>query len=137
MNVDQTGLFSIPTWTLALAIDSAIMAIASHAEFSWCAFMAPLKFVSKYLSKEFFANYIAPRILCMSSVFLNIAQKALIWIGKRALAAVFNASMKGFLALITREPIQAFTLILSLGGFIAGILDYKTDGKFNGWIKVW
>lgn len=33
--------------------------------------------------------------------------------------------------------VKDITLLLSLGGIIGGIWDKHSDGKMNGWIKLW
>ncbi len=68
----------------------------------------------------------------ISSKFIKIAVKALIWIGKKAFAALFNLKAKMVISILINEPIRILTACTSVGGLIAAIWDYFSDKRFNG-----
>lgn len=55
---------------------------------------------------------------------------------KRAFAATFNFSAKAAISTILNEPMRVITACTSIGGMIAAIVDYFSDKKFDGWIRV-
>ena len=66
-----------------------------------------------------------------------MAVKALIRLGKKALAASINIAVTQTLGILLSNGARFLSACLSLGGFIAAIVDIGTDKKFDGWIKLW
>ena len=134
---DETGFFSIPAWTISVAIDAVIIMIAGWLKATWMAFMAPLKFMGKRAAAVYFARNISWRVIKISNSIIKAGVKALIWIGKKAFAAAFNICSKAAISAILNVPMRVVTACMSIGGFIAAIWDYFSDRRFNGWIKLW
>jgi RHS repeat-associated protein len=136
-SIDPFGHFSIPSWTIAMAIDAIILGLAGWLKATWMGFMAPLKAMGKKAAARYFAKYIAWKVTGITNSLINIGVKALIWIGKTAYAAAFNFSAKMAIAAIINEPLRIVTACMSIGGLFAAIWDYFSDKSFNGWIKLW
>lgn len=73
----------------------------------------------------------------LTSTIATVARKVLTWIGKAALAALVNTYIKYGIAGIIQQPLLAVSYLSSVGGMITAILDYATDKKFDGRIKLW
>ena len=136
-DIDHWGHFSIPAWTISMAIDGIILWTAGWLKVTWMSFMAPLKAMGKKAAAVYFARHIAWGVTGIANSIINVGVKALIWIGKKAFAASFNISAKMAIAAIINEPLRIVTACMSIGGLIATIWDYFSDRKFNGWIKLW
>ncbi len=134
---DARGLFSIPSWTLSIAIDAIILYASSWLHATWMGFMAPIKFMAKNAAAVFFSRYIAPCVRGIANQLISCIVKVIIWIGKKALAATFNISAKLAISAILSEPLRIVSACTSVGGLIAALVDYITDKRFDGWIKIW
>ena len=123
-------------FTVAIAIDAIMFMIAGALKATWSCFMAPLKFMGKKAAARFFARKIVPKIKCITNKIVKIGVKALIWIGKKAFAGLFNLKAKMAISAILNEPMRVVSACTSIGGFIAAIWDYFSDKRFDGWIKI-
>ena len=137
LGVDYEGHFSIPSWTISIAIDAVIMFFAGVLKATWMTFMTPLKSMGKKAAAAYFTKHIAWRVSGIANSLISVGVKALIWIGKKTFAAPFNLSAKMAISAILNEPLRVVTACMSLGGLLAAIWDYFSDRKFNGWIKLW
>ena len=137
LGVDYEGHFSIPSWTISIAIDAVIMFFAGVLKATWMTFMTPLKSMGKKAAAAYFTKHIAWRVSGIANSLISVGVKALIWIGKKTFAAAFNLSAKMAISAILNEPLRVVTACMSLGGLLAAIWDYFSDRKFNGWIKLW
>ena len=137
MNLDRTGLLSIPAWTVSAAIDGIILGLAGWLKATWMGFMAPIKMMGKKAAAAYFAKNIAWRVKGISNSIIQVGVKALAWIGKKAFAATFNLGAKAAISAIINEPLRVVTACTSIGGAIAAVWDYLSDKKFNGWIRLW
>ncbi len=136
-NEDPSGNFSIYSWTISIAIDAIIFWLAGWLNATWLGYMAPIKMMGKRSAAAFFAKNIAWRLKSITNSIINVAVKALIWIGKKAYAGLFNVSAKWAISALIREPLLIVTACTSLGGLIASIWDYFSDKRFDGKIKLW
>ena len=134
-NVDPLGLFSIPTWSISWAIDAAILALASYLQITWMSYMAPIKFLGKKAAVKFFTKNVAPLLAGMAKGIGKVLAQVVVWLGEKGMAATINATVNAGIAGILAEPYYAITMFTSFGGLIAGILDYATDGIFNGMVR--
>lgn len=55
-SIDSWGHFSIPSWTIATAVDAIILVLAGWLKATWMGFMAPLKTMGKKAAARFFAK---------------------------------------------------------------------------------
>lgn len=136
MYVDPSGFLRIPASIISLAIDAIILFVSSWLKITWLGFMAPIKLMGKKAAALYFARNIAWRVKGITNKLVSIGVKALIWIGKKAFAATFNISAKAAISTILNEPMRVVTACTSIGGMIAAIVDYFTDKKFDGWIRI-
>lgn len=135
--LDYTGYFSVPSWTLAILIDSVIIWLAGILNATWLSLMAPLKTLAKNKALQVFQNVVIPQLSGFFGKILEITYRALIWLGKKALAASINFGATQTFGLLVSNGALFISACLSLGGLIAAIVDSKSDGKFNGRIKLW
>ena len=123
-------------FTVAMAIDAIMFLIAGWLKVTWLGFMAPLKLMGKKTAARFFAKRIVPKIKNIANKIISIGVKALVWIGKKAFAGIFNLKAKLAISAILNEPMRVVSACTSIGGFIAAIWDYFSDRRFDGWIKI-
>ncbi len=135
--LDYTGYFSVPSWTLAILIDSVIIWLAGILNATWLSLMAPLKTLAKNKALQVFQNVVIPQLSGFFGKILEITYRALTWLGKKALAASINFGATQTFGLLVSNGALFISACLSLGGLIAAIVDSKSDGKFNGRIKLW
>lgn len=135
--VDYFGNFSIPSFSISIAIDAIVLWAAGHFQIVWLGYFAPIKLMAKKAAAAYFTRFIAPVIVQSANTIINIGVSLLKRIGETIMAASFNLSAKMAIAGIINEPLRAITAITSVGGLIAAIVDYYTDKKFDGWIKLW
>jgi RHS repeat-associated protein len=137
MNIDPSGYFSVPSWTISAAIDAGIIWLAGALNASWMTLMAPLKFFAKQKALSVFQSIVVPQLKGIIGFVINVAANALIWVGKKALAASINIGVTQTLGVLVSNGPRFISACLSLGGLIAAIADTKSDGMFDGWIKLW
>lgn len=136
-NSDKTGFFRVPSFLYGMLIDAALLFISKSLSITWIAYFAPLKYASKKFAAKYFALKIIPKFKNITGLIKKLIYKALCSLGKMALAASMNMFFKGIIAGITSIPLRIVTALTSLGGAIAALLDWFTDRKFDGWIRVW
>ena len=136
LSADYTGYISVPSWTISWAIDAIIIAIASYWNLTWMTCAAPIKFMAKKLAVKFFTKSIVPLLQGITNVIINVIANVMVWLGQNLMAGTINLMVKMGIAAILAEPLRAITMITSLGGLIAGLLDYATDKKFDGKVKL-
>lgn len=134
---DREGKFSIPAWTISVAIDAAIMAVSAHFHATWMGIMAPIKFKARYSAARFLSSFLAPKIVGLTGLISQIGVKILCYIGRAAYAGLFNLSVKSAVSALLNQPYRFISACLSVGGLISAVWDYFSDKKFDGWIKLW
>ena len=82
-NIDPTGYFSVPAWTISVAIDGVILFIAGWLKASWLAVVAPVKFMARKAALAVFKRTVIPAVKRIASSVAKVAVKALTWIGKK------------------------------------------------------
>jgi RHS repeat-associated protein len=135
-NCDPWGTIKIRSLVISLAIDGIILWLAGHFQVTWLGYMAPLKALSGKLAQVYFLRYIAPALRSIAHTVAKIASKALIWIGKKALAGMINVGITGAISGLINEPLRAISAIVSVGGLFAALADIISDKKFDGWIRI-
>ena len=118
-----------------MSIDILMWKFAGPLAAAWGWQTAPIKFMSKRMVEKWFKNKFVPVVV---RGFINKGLSALrkiMWdLFKVAMSGSISASINKFLSFAIWEHID---IILSAGGFVAGFLDYITDGKLDKKIKIW
>lgn len=109
---------------------------ASKLNLTWLSITVPLKALSKKAALIVFKNVVAPAIKGIIGKIIQAAVTALIWIGQTVLAACINVAVTQALGLLLSNGARFLSACLSLGGFIAAIIDVCSDNKFDGWIRL-
>ena len=154
---DSFGAFSIPTALISFGIDAIVWAVCSPTAIGWAVATQPLKAMMKVGGKEMVKKSIQkilPRfiddfvkvLIKIATKLLPIVKKAVGWLFRKwaknltaqGLAAMIGGGLGSILAGgFLNAIITNITMILSVGGFLAGVWDYFSDWNFNGWIKLW
>lgn len=71
----------------------------------------------------------------MTGWLAKIIVPLLTFVGVAALAASFNIGVPAILGLFQSDVSLGISAVLSIGGFIAAIIDYAIDGRWDGWIR--
>ena len=135
-NTDYFGYWKVPSFLLSMALDGIILCAAGTFNATWLGMMAPLKSLSKKAALKLFSNTIVPAVEGVVGSIVKVATKVLIWLGKKAVAALINTSVTQTLGVLVSNGPRFLSACLSLGGLIAAWADTRTDGKFDGWIKI-
>lgn len=155
-NVDPLGNLSIPRWTLSVPLDILFWSVLSPVSTSWATVTQPIKSGAKKLGNTFVKttfkngllkmfNIIKNAMIKISSKIVPIIKKAVGWLFKKwtqnLTATSFTTMIIGALLSFTANSIldsilSDITILLSLGGLIAGLIDWATDNKLDGWIKL-
>ena len=95
--------------------------------------------MAKKTALKVFQKTVVPAVKGIIGKILQVAVKALIWIGKTALAASINVGITQTLGILlsVNNGARFLSACFSLGGLIAALVDICTDKKFDGWIKIW
>ena len=93
--------------------------------------------ISKQKSSSIiFERYIASKVASIANSILYYAAKLLMWIGRKAMAAAINSSATYVISTMIRDSMRFASACMSVGGLIAAIIDYVSDKKFDGWIRI-
>ena len=126
----------IPSFLISTIIDAPLVFFASKLNLTWLSITVPLKALSKKAALIVFKNVVAPAIKGIIGKIIQAAVTALIWIGQTVLAACINVAVTQALGLLLSNGARFLSACLSLGGFIAAIIDVCSDNKFDGWIRL-
>ena len=157
MNVDPSGCFSIPRWTISFAIDAIIWAVFSAGATTFAFLTQPVKAVARSAGKAFIklrmlgilrklSKTLANVIIKVAKFLVPIVKKSVGWIFRKWAAGLSEYKLAGMiaggLASVTTNSFlnvlaSNITVFLSLGGLVAGLWDWWSDESLNGWIKLW
>ena len=126
----------IPSFLISTLIDAPILLLASGLNLTWLGISAPLKVLSKKAALIVFQKAVIPAVKGVIGKIIQAAVNALIWIGQKVLAACINVALTQALGLLLSNGARFLSACLSLGGFIAAIIDVCSDNKFDGWIRL-
>ena len=126
----------IPSFLISTLIDAPILLLASGLNLTWLGISAPLKVLSKKAALIVFQKAVIPAVKGVIGKIIQAAVNALIWIGQKVLAACINVAVTQALGLLLSNGARFLSACLSLGGFIAAIIDVCSDNKFDGWIRL-
>jgi len=126
----------IPSFLISTLIDTPILLLASGLNLTWLGITAPLKVLSKKAALIVFQKAVIPAVKGVIGKIIQAAVNALIWIGQKVLAACINVAVTQALGLLLSNGARFLSACLSLGGFIAAIIDVCSDNKFDGWIRL-
>ena len=126
----------IPSFLISTLIDAPILLLASGLNLTWLGITAPLKVLSKKAALIVFQKAVIPAVKGVIGKIIQAAVNALIWIGQKVLAACINVAVTQALGLLLSNGARFLSACLSLGGFIAAIIDVCSDNKFDGWIRL-
>ena len=157
MNVDSTGKFSIPRALIVFGIDAVIWAVFSAGAATFAFLTQPVKAMARYAGKALiklkmkgilkgFLNTLAKAIVKVSKFLVPIVKKTVGWAFKKWAAKLsvvkLSETIAGGLISVTANSFlnaiaKNITVFLSFGGIIGGLWDWYSDGKLDGWIKLW
>lgn len=155
-HIDPSGNLSIPRSIISISVDIIIFTIANPISSTWATITQPIKAGAKKLGKTFVKTTFKKGILrffnTLKSIIIKVCTK-LVPLIKKTLGRVFKkwganltavglaesiiGAMLSFTAnKILDKIVDNITVFLSIGGLVAGLLDWATDGSLNNKIKL-
>ena len=156
-NADPYGYFKIPRSLISVAIDAVIWAVFSVGAASWATASQPIKAFARMWGKELlkvntkrifngFISTFTKIVLKISTKLVPVIKSAVGWllrsfVSKLTAEALASTILGGIISFTSNKFLDALipniTIILSVGGLVAGLWDYFSDGALDGWIKLW
>ncbi len=150
--IDTSDNLSIPRSIISIPVDIIIFTIANPISSTWATITQPIKAGAKKLGKAFVKTTFKKGILrffnTLKSIIIKICTK-LVPLIKKTLGRVFKKLVANLTAVVLAESIigamlsftankilDNITVFLSIGGLVAGFLDWVTDGSLNNKIKL-
>ena len=154
---DPDGKFSIPRMIISVGIDAIIWSLFSPGAAGWAALTQPVKAMARIWGQSLvkakirgiltgFTKTLVQAVIKVSTKLIPVLKKAVGWLFRRwadnltanrlaatILGAIGSATSNAFLNAIASNV----GIILSFGGLVAGLWDYFSDKKMDGWIKLW
>ena len=154
--VDPTGNLSIKRFVVSIPLDIAIWVLAGGLSATWATITQPVKagarklgtaFIKTTFKKSFlkFLNGFKNVLIKICEKLVPIIKKAIGWFAKKYVASLTAASLAATLIgaltsviinTILDIIINNITVFLSIGGLVAGLLDWVSDKKLDNKIKL-
>ena len=152
---DTTGFWSLRVRrsTLSLAIDVTLSLVSGWAKYAYDLIGTGLRAIFKRKGKRYFMDVLSgtvPRIISWAGRYLTAIRKVLWRIGFVALSYIMGKILSGFQTFfeslthkmedrskaLAKEALDIIFCLFSTGGILALFLDYITDGRMDGFIKI-
>lgn len=140
---DPTGTLTISAWIVSAALDTAFVLMNKAMWLGYTAYSSTIWILSRswYTFKTaerlllgtvipvFIRGFISPILTVARRIMWRIAGVSLNFLSSKAIDMAIGFISKNWSAYIS--------CILSWGGFIAGVMDYVSDKKMDGKIRLW
>ena len=148
-NVDYSGYKPISVAWISTPIDIAISIFCSGAAISYSVISQGLKYATKKLGMKRAYNIlmgIVPKVSGIYSKFYTAIRKVVYKVAEKLINKVASYTVKKLITTISNiasrgrwnstEVYYSIAMFFSFGSFIAGILDFTSDGRIDGKIQI-